>query len=238
MGEAGDTRDRGHQAGRLSAVIIDWGGVMTNPIVDTVRAWVEAEGIDWDHYIAAMRPWFTQAYDPNGSQNPIHELERGECDPADFEAIFAARLRRLDGAPVPAQGLLRRMFAASAPIPAMYDLVRALRAAGFSTALLSNSWGCFEHEYPRADFPGLFDSVVISGEVGMRKPEQRIFLHAVQTLGLHPAECVFVDDIEANVTSATECGMTGVLHADAATTAAVLESLLNADLGPAPVSMR
>ena len=90
--------------------------------------------------------------------------------------------------------------------------------------MLSNSWGC--DEYPRADFPGLFDAVVISGEVGMRKPEEGIFLYAARALGLAPAECVFIDDMEANVAAAAGCGMTGLLHTEAQSTAAALRGLL------------
>ena len=72
----------------------------------------------------------------------------------------------------------------------------------------------------------MFDAVVISGEVGMRKPEEGIFLHAAQALGLAPAECVFIDDMQANVAAAIGCGMTGVLHAEAESTAAALRDLL------------
>jgi putative hydrolase of the HAD superfamily len=214
--------------GELRGIITDWGGVLTTPILATVRAWIEAEGIDWESYRAVMRAWVSQAYDADGGSNPIHALERGECSGAEFEQMLAARLLRVDGAAVPADGLLRRMFAASLPVPAMYDTIRTLRAAGFSTALLSNSWGC--DEYPRADFPGLFDTVVLSGEVGMRKPEQEIFLHAAQTLGLAPAECVFVDDMEANVTAARACGMTCVLHTETGTTAQALQDLFGVPL--------
>jgi putative hydrolase of the HAD superfamily len=215
--------------GELRGIITDWGGVLTTPILTTVRAWITADGIDWESYRAVMRLWVSQAYDPASSPNPIHALERGECSAGEFEQILAAQLLRVDGAAVVADGLLRRMFAASLPVPAMYDTIRALRAAGFSTALLSNSWGC--DEYPRADFPGLFDTVVLSGEVGMRKPEKEIFLHAAQTLGLTPAECVFVDDMEANVAAARACGMTGVLHTDTATTAQALQDLFGVPLG-------
>jgi putative hydrolase of the HAD superfamily len=214
--------------GELRGIITDWGGVLTTPILATVRAWIEAEGIDWESYRAVMRAWVSQAYDAAGGSNPIHALERGECSGAEFEQMLAARLLRVDGAAVPADGLLRRMFAASLPVPAMYDTIRTLRAAGFSTALLSNSWGC--DEYPRADFPGLFDTVVLSGEVGMRKPEQEIFLHAAQTLGLAPAECVFVDDMGANVAAARACGMAGVLHTETGTTAQALQDLFGVPL--------
>ncbi len=94
----------------------------------------------------------------------------------------------------------------------MHAALLAVRAAGLRTGLLSNSWGM--SDYPRDLFPSLFDAVVISGEVGMRKPEERIFRHAAGLLGLDPAECVFVDDIEVNVTAAEAIGMTAVLHTD------------------------
>jgi putative hydrolase of the HAD superfamily len=208
--------------------------VLTTPILTTVQAWIQADGIDWNTYRTVMRAWVSEAYDPNGSQNPVHALERGECSGAEFEQTLAARLLRLDGAAVAAEGLLQRMFAASVHVPAMYDMIRALRGAGFRTALLSNSWGC--EEYPRADFPGLFDTVVISGECGMRKPEQGIFVHTAKSLGLAPEQCVFIDDIEANVAAAAACGMAGVHHTETAQTIAALQDLLGVSLdGAGPV---
>jgi putative hydrolase of the HAD superfamily len=59
----------------------------------------------------------------------------------------------------------------------------------------------------------------------MRKPEKEIFLYAAKTLGLAPAECVFVDDMEANVAAAQACGMTGVLHTGTAVTVQALQEL-------------
>jgi putative hydrolase of the HAD superfamily len=212
----------------IRGVVTDWAGVLTTPILATVQAWIAADGIDWATYRTVMRTWVHDAYRQDGSRNPVHALERGECSGPEFERILAAELLRIDGGPVVADGLLRRMFAASLPVPAMYDVVRAVRWAGFSTALLSNSWGC--DEYPRADFPALFDAVVISAEVGMRKPEPEIFRYAAGTLGLEPTECVFIDDIEANVDAAVACGMTGVWHTDAAVTAASLQDLLGVPL--------
>jgi putative hydrolase of the HAD superfamily len=114
----------------------------------------------------------------------------------------------------------------------MYGAMYAARGAGLRTGLLSNSWGV--SDYPRHLFGDLFDAVVISAEVGMRKPEERIFLHAAGLLGLAPAECVFVDDIEANVTAAQAVGMTAVLHSDPAATVARLSDLLGLPGGPAP----
>jgi putative hydrolase of the HAD superfamily len=208
----------------LRAVITDWGGVLTPPIPQLVRAWADADQISWDAYVAAVGPWLTAAYDQDGEQNPVHALERGECTTAEFEHLLAQRLVRIDGGPVSAEGLLTRMLGVGEPVEAMYDLIRDLRAKGLRTALLSNSWG--DAGYPRADFPSLFDAVVISHEVGMRKPEARIFAHTAQLLGVSPAECVFIDDIAANIAAAEAAGMTGIHHADPATTATRLGELL------------
>jgi putative hydrolase of the HAD superfamily len=221
----------------IRAVIIDWGGVLTQPIVDTVRDWIAADQIDWDRYVAVVGPWLTEAYDGHDkaaakaaahaatqaavvssltSGNPVHALERGECTVADFERLLAERLVTTSGGKVIAEGLLTRMLSASRPDPMMYQVIRELRGKGVRTALLSNSWG--DGSYPRDDFPGLFDAVVISGEVGMRKPEPRIFLHTAELLNVEPAECVFIDDVASNVRAAVGCGMTGVHHTDPADT--------------------
>jgi len=99
----------------------------------------------------------------------------------------------------------------------MLDLIRELRGSGLLIGLLSNSWGTRD-SYPTDVLDELFDDTVISGEVGMRKPEPRIFRHTAALLDLGPENCVFVDDVEANVTAAISCGMTGVHHTDPALT--------------------
>ena len=230
----------------LRAVITDWGGVLTQPIADTVRDWIVADQIDWDTYVAVVGPWLTGAYGQqerpghghhahapfrvpgalNTAVNPVHALERGECTVADFERLLADRLVTTTGGKVTADGLLTRMLSASRPDPLMYQVIRDLRDRGVRTALLSNSWG--SGGYPRQDFPGLFDAVVISCEVGMRKPESRIFLHAAGLLDVAPAECVFIDDLDSNVRAAVGCGMTGMHHTDAADTIVRLTELFAA----------
>ena len=212
---------------QIRGVIIDWGGVVTNPILDTVDAWIHAEQIDRDSYTTVMRAWVSDAYG-DGADNPIHALERGECTNEEFERQLAAQLTHLDGRPVLADGLLARMFAASALQNAMLDLIRALRQAGLRTALLSNSWG--NDDYPRHMFPDLFDVVVISAEVGMRKPEERIFRHTAALLGLEPAECVFIDDVAANIAAAEAVGLIGVHHREPGPTAVRLTELLGVPL--------
>ncbi len=230
-----EQRDR--QAGPYRGVITDWGGVMTNPIPATVRAWLEAEDIDFDSYAAVIRPWISSAYDPAAATfdaadaSPIHALERGECTTEEFERLLASLLVCRDGRPVAPDGLLTRMFAASVPCDPMYGAMYTARGAGLRTGLLSNSWGV--SDYPRHLFGDLFDAVVISAEVGMRKPEERIFLHAAGLLGLPPAECVFIDDVEANITAAEAVGMTAILHTEPDDTIARLHDLLGLPGGPA-----
>jgi putative hydrolase of the HAD superfamily len=213
------------QTAALRGVITDWGGVLTNPIAESVGAWLTDEGIDRAHYASVMRPLVAQAYADGADDNLIHALERGECSEEEFELLLASQLRRMDGAKVAAAGLLTRMFAASTLDVAMVELIRQLRGAGLRTGLLSNSWGRSSYHLPL--FTELFDEVVISAEVGMRKPEERIFLLATGRLGLSPAECVFIDDIEANVKAAEEAGLVGLWHTESAATAAALTELLD-----------
>jgi putative hydrolase of the HAD superfamily len=222
---ADNTRDAGLE---IRGVITDWGGVLTRPLPDTVSDWIASDQIDRDSYLAVMRRWVAEAYD-GGDSNPVHALERGECANEEFERLLAAELTHLDGRPVAAEGLLARMFAASALEAAMLDAIRSLRQAGLRTALLSNSWGA--DDYPRHLFPELFDVVVISAEVGMRKPEERIFRHTAALLGLEPAECVFIDDMAANVAAAEAIGLVGLHHRDPGVTTEHLARLVGRPFG-------
>lgn len=200
--------------------------MITSPIIDTVFAWLADERIDKDSYTTIMRQWVRSAYGPEEAESPIHALERGEVTDAEFEQVLAAALVSIDGGPVKAKGLLKRMFAASVIQAEMLDLVRELRGSGLRTALLSNSWGGKADGYQRDVLDELFDVAVISGEVGMRKPEERIFTLAAEQLGLTPAECVFVDDVERNITAAKALGFAVVHHQDPISTRAQLSQLL------------
>ena len=201
---------------------------MTNPIAETVRAWIAADEIEYASYHAVMKAWVTGAYDVAGADNPIHGLERGEYSNEEFEQLLAAQIVRRDGGPVIAAGLLDRMFAATVLSEPMLDLLRRVRQAGLKTAMLSNSWGITA--YPADLLPELFDAVVISAEVGMRKPEERIFRLAAEVLGLEPAECVFIDDIQDNVAAARAVGLVGVHHRGTRQTKEQLAGLLGVSL--------
>ncbi len=190
--------------------------MLTTPLEATIAQWAQADGIDRSAFAALLRRWSTA----DGS--PIHDLETGRLSVEDFEHQMSAELRNGAGPAVPAGGLLQRMLGGFQPEPAMTDLVAAARASGIRTALLSNSWGM---TYPREGWDLLFDVVVISGEVGLRKPEPAIYLHTAELLGLPPEQCVFVDDLAPNVRGATAVGMLGVHHTDPDATVARLEAL-------------
>lgn len=216
----------------IKGVLIDWGGVLTTSLSEAIGAWLAADRIDVPHYRDVMTRMVDGAYADGAAaarENLIHALERGEIETAAFERALAARLRTIDGGQPVAEGILTRMFAAFHPVEPMYDMLRAARGAGLRTCLVSNSWGA---EYPREGWDEVFDGVVISGEVGMRKPEEGIFRHALDLIGLEAHQCVFIDDIEANINAARRLGIHGIHHTEPAATLAELERLLRLTFPP------
>ncbi|GAA1700254.1 hypothetical protein GCM10009745_53790 [Kribbella yunnanensis] len=208
-------------------LLVDWGGVLTSGLDPALRRWAELDGFDFDSYVEAVMAWLPAETAETAELNPVHALERGQIAVPDFERKLATILIRPDGSQVPAEGLIERMFAHFEHQPAMNALVRRAKALGIRTALLSNSWG---NTYPRDTWDGMFDDIVISGEVGLRKPEPEIFLLAADRVNLPPAACVFVDDLQVNVDGARAVGMTGILHTSYDETRRELESLFGADL--------
>lgn len=210
----------------LRGLLVDYGGVLTNPLSEFIGNWVRTDGVDPERFADLMRRWLG----PDADRNPIHDLETGRIDAAEFERLLAVELAA-DG-PDPAQarrtaGMLTRMFSGMRVEPSMIDVLRTARAAGLRTGLLSNSWGL---DYERDGWDTLFDAVVISGEVGLRKPDPAIYALAAQRMALPPEQIVFVDDLRPNVRVAVEVGMVGVQHVDVSTTVDVLEILLGRPL--------
>jgi putative hydrolase of the HAD superfamily len=150
-------------------------------------------------------------------------LETGEIEPAEFERRFGPRLGVAE-----IEGLIERMFAAVEPDEDVIAAVRSARDAGVRTGLISNSWGTSIYD-PDA-LEGMFDEIVISGDVGLHKPQPEIYELAADRLGVAPEECVFVDDLRENVRGAEEVGMTAVLHRETAATVARLEELFGLTL--------
>ncbi len=193
-----------------------------------MSAWADADDVDLDDFGQVMREWFGEPGAEVARRNPVIAIERGEIEVPHFEAELAARLRTRDGHRVPAKGLLKRMFEGFQHAPDMQNVVRTAHKAGMKTALLSNSWGTAD--YPRDGWDDLFDAVVISGEVGMRKPEPEIFRYTLDLLGVESAEAVFVDDLPFNIQGAADVGIVGVLHTSYGETVAELEALFGIPL--------
>lgn len=207
----------------LRGLLVDYGGVLTNPLTETVQAWLLADGIDPKRFTDLMRRWMGTG----AERNAVHDLETGRISAAEFERLLAAELVAEDGTVPPHEGMLGRMFAGFRPDEAMLGAVRRARAGGIRTGLLSNSWG---FDYAREEWPELFDAVVISGEVGLRKPDPQIYALAADRLGLPAGSIVFVDDLAPNIRAATAAGMVGVLHVEGPATIAELEALLGVSL--------
>lgn len=216
-------------AARLGArgLILDWGGVLTTNLHMAMLAWADGEQLELIDFGDLMQNWLGGAAQVEAFVNPVHALERGEMEVPDFERRLAAGLAERAGRPVPAEGLVERIFVHLRAANDMTGLVRRARAAGIRTALLSNSWG---NDYPEHIFDGMFDVVVISGHVGMRKPEERIYRHTVEQLELAATDCVFVDDMAHNVDAAVGLGMIGVHHLDYDQTADELELIFGVPL--------
>jgi epoxide hydrolase-like predicted phosphatase len=208
---------------KLTALVVDYGGVLTNSLRETMGDWMAAERIDPQRYSATMREWLAAG----AEANIAHQLETGAITPAEFERQFARLLVREDGSIPDPEGLLQRMFAGFRDDDGMIGVVRRARAAGLRTALLSNSWG---NQYDQELLAELFDTAVISGEVGLRKPEPEIYRLVASRLGVLPAQCVFVDDLAPNVRGAVAVGLVGVHHLDTETTVTELEALFGLPL--------
>ena len=211
----------------LTGLVVDWGGVLTVGMHEAMGSWAADESIDMGAFVAVMRDWRGTEYGIEAAYNPIHALEKGELQVPEFERHLAESLAAKTGQPIAFEGLLGRMFRFFRHSPDMIALVRRARARGIHTALLSNSWG---NNYPQDLFDGMFDVVVISGEVGMRKPDREIFDHTLSELHLSSSECAFVDDLLPNVLAARDLGFVGIHHTDYATTAAELDVLFAAEL--------
>jgi epoxide hydrolase-like predicted phosphatase len=201
--------------GRYQGLLIDWGGVLTSDLFASFRAFCELEGLEPD----TIRRRFREDHD---CRDLLIALETGAVEEDQFEVRFAELLG------VAAPELIDRMFAGSAPDEEMLAGVRRARAAGIRTGLVSNSWGT--RRYPRELLADLFDGVVISGEVGIRKPAPEIYALGAQRIGLAPEACVFVDDLPFNLEPAAELGMATVHHRTAKETLGELESLLGVPL--------
>lgn len=208
-----------------STVIFDYGGVLSSPLAPALRT-LEArfafpahsldellfggQHIDADD--AGGDPIDGAADDSNSLHATWHALERGDVE---FDTFLEALLERAPdviGRELTATDFI--VFLAEMEIGTHWTLVhfiRELRAAGFAIGLLTNNIAAFgDHWKATIPLDDLFDIVVDSSDVGLRKPDPAIYELICERLGVSPSSCVFVDDNRDNVNAAAALGMATV----------------------------
>jgi putative hydrolase of the HAD superfamily len=206
----------------ISAVICDFGGVLTTPLVGSFLAFQEHSGVSLEELGSAMAKL---ALESDG-EHPLFKLEKGEISEADFLRLLGEAL----GGDVALEGFGERYCEHLHPNEEMIELMRRLRQRGLRMALLTNNVREWEPLW-RAKLPDIdeiFEVVVDSAFVGMRKPEPGIYELTLERLGdgVSASDCLFVDDIEANCEMAGELGMTAVHYRDSAQAIREIEAAL------------
>jgi putative hydrolase of the HAD superfamily len=185
----------------LKAAIFDIGGVLTSSPVAAIRQYAEREGIDYGvlgpmigHHDLAWSRW-----------------ERSELNQADFFAAFETEAKE-HGIAISAAAVMEAAFGTQIVRPEMVAVVEHLRGKVRLGAITNNV--IRESDAPTrpttVDLFGLFEFVVESARVGIRKPDPRIYHMACDALDVTPPEAVFLDDIGANLKGARALGMTTI----------------------------
>ena len=197
-----------------SGLILDFGGVVTTDFYGALDAFSARAGLDDGGFVRALRE------EPEG-RAALAAVECGKMPQREFERVMA-RLLGLDD-----NGLLERALEDLRPRPEIINLTKRARSKGILAAALSNSWGTGSYDpYAGWDLDGLFDAVVISDRVGLRKPDPEIFRLTASRLGLPPGDCLFVDDTEHNLPGAYKLGMGTLFFTGADGEDAEIERLL------------
>jgi len=184
---------------RRTGLLVDWAGVITTDPFASFATFETREGLAAQAVNGAFRT--------DAGRNAMAELERGAITEADFATTFGPLLPVAD-----TTDLIGRIFGDMTANEPIVEAVRRARAAGVPTGLVSNSWG--EDRYDEALIEELFDGVVISGAVGLRKPDPEIYRLGAESIDRAPEQCVFVDDLGRNLKAAAALGMATVRHTD------------------------
>ncbi|MEU6663793.1 HAD-IA family hydrolase [Streptomyces sp. NPDC046821] len=203
---------------RRTGLILDFGGVLTTPLLPAVLAFEEREGLPKGACLTAL-------YKDEEGVRITSDLERGVVSQDEWNE-FAGKMLG-----VPADNLMGRIFGDLRPEPLLINAAAAARRAGIKVGILSNSVGLAPWDlYDGYDLERLYDVVVISELHLMRKPDPELFEITLKLMDLPADDCVFVDDTEAYVRAAEQLGLAGVHNEDPKQTVATLSELLGADL--------
>jgi epoxide hydrolase-like predicted phosphatase len=205
----------------IRAVISDFGGVLTTPLFQAFAAYQERVGVGFEDMGKAL----ARATEAAGGRHPLFELEKGAMS----EREFLDTLERELGGEVRLDKMSETYFENLHPNEPMIDYMRTLRSRGLRMALLTNNVREWEPLW-RAKLPDvdeIFELVVDSAFVGMRKPDPEIYLLTVERLdGVQPEECLFVDDIDVNCHAAQALGMSAVHFRDSDQAIGEMEAVL------------
>jgi len=209
-------------ARRYEGLLIDVGGVLTGDIFASFDAYLEREGLE-------ARSFRELYFDTPAVQGLLHRLEVGELHHTEAQGPLAELL----GVPAErADDVFPGLYQELEFIPEMTEAVEALRRSGVRTGVLSNSW--WFPMYDRPFYRRAFVVQVVSGRVGVRKPQPEIFRRGLEELGVPAARVLFVDDFEENLPPAQALGMGVFLHDpdDPRRTIAELERSFGVSLAP------
>jgi epoxide hydrolase-like predicted phosphatase len=192
---------------RFDAVLFDFGGVFTDSPFEVFATAAGELGVPAEQVLSIV----FGPYDRD-TDHPWHRLERGEIRFGDTRREIM-RLAREAGLELDPVTILARVSLGGGTRDVLVERTRSLRAAGYRTGLVTNNAREFRDGWRRVlPLAELFDTVVDSSEVGMRKPDPAIFRHALELVGgVAPERCVFLDDFHGNVAAAERLGMAGVL---------------------------
>ena len=198
---------------RPAAVVFDLGGVL----IDWNPRYLYRTLFDGDD--AAMEHFLTHVCSPAWN----HRQDAGRS----FAEGCAELVREFpDARPLIEAWRERFDETMGGPIAGTVEILAALRERGVPLYALSNWWAeTFPIARARFDFLGWFDGIVISGELGVAKPDPRIFAHLLETYGLRADATVFIDDLPANVAAAAAAGMHPILFTDPVALRAALREL-------------
>lgn len=212
----------------IRCVISDFGGVLTTPLIDVFLAFQEDVGISSEELGEAMAELAARDGD-----HPLFELERGRITERDFLTRLEDELERELGRPVPLHAFRETYFGVLKPNEPMIEVMRSLGEMGFRMGLLTNNVREWEPLW-RSMLPvdEIFEEIVDSAFVDMRKPEAQIYELTLERLGAQAPECLFVDDVEVNCQAAAELGMNVIQFENNDQAIAEISAALRIDLSP------
>jgi putative hydrolase of the HAD superfamily len=194
----------------IKAVVCDFGGVLTTPLLGSFMAFQDETGISTEDLGKAM-----QAIADEEGENSLYKLERGQITEPEFLDGLAIALEPLLGHRPHLHRFKEIYFEALNPNEPMIELMRELNGEGYRMAMLTNNVREWEPLW-RSMLPvdEIFETVVDSGFVGVRKPEGRIYEIVLERLGLPGEACLFIDDFEHNCEGARAFGIKPVHFRD------------------------